>query len=75
MRFTVRGATLYVTALAWPESGKIVVKALGKGKREVKRVELLGHTGAVEWTQTELGLEVMMPEKRPGDFAYVLKIQ
>ncbi len=75
LRFTVKGATLYVAALAWPENGKIVVTALGKGKREVKRIELLGHAGKIEWKQTEDGLEVMMPEKRPCDFAYVLKIQ
>ena len=71
-RFTTKGKTLYAIALAWPSSGKLVVKSLtGQG---VKRVELLGYKGKLQWEQTSEGLVVTLPEKAPADFAVTLKI-
>ena len=32
LRFTTKGDTLYVFALAWPADGKLVVKSLGSGQ-------------------------------------------
>ena len=77
IRFTSKGATLYAIALGWPESGKLLVKTLARGSAawpgEIARVELLG-AGVVPFTRNESGLAVAMPERRPNDFAYALKI-
>ncbi len=78
LRFTTRGDTLYATALAWPNSGRVTIRSLGSGSglfmREVAKVELLGHRGALEWTRDEQGLTVQFPTEKPGDHAFSLKI-
>jgi alpha-L-fucosidase len=78
LRFTTRGDTLYATALAWPESGSITVRSLATGTglygRDVARVELLGHRGALEWTRDARGLVVQLPSEKPCDHAFSLKI-
>ena len=78
IRFTRKADTVYATLLAWPE-GEAVVKSLGTGagllKAEVTGVSLLGHEGALEWTQDEVGLRVTLPAGKPCDYAYVLKVE
>jgi alpha-L-fucosidase len=78
IRFTTKGETLYATALAWPEDGKVVIKTLAKGgshyPKEIGQVSLLGADGNLAFSRDETGLTVTMPEKKPNDFAYVLKI-
>ena len=78
IRFTRKADTVYGTLLAWPEA-EAVVKSLGTGagllKAEVTGVSLLGHEGALEWTQDEVGLRVTLPETPPCDYAYVLKVE
>jgi alpha-L-fucosidase len=77
IRFTTRGDTLYAIALAWPDSGELVIKSLGAGpnQTEVKDVSLLGHNGKLAWKQTKRGLEVTMPGAKPCDYAFALKIR
>jgi alpha-L-fucosidase len=72
IRFTTKGGTLFAIALAWPENGRLVVKSLAG--ENVKRVELLGHRGKLQWKQTDEGLVVTLPGKAPCDFAVTLKI-
>jgi alpha-L-fucosidase len=76
IRFTTRGDILYAIALAWPDSGKLVIKSLGGGanKTKVKDVSLLGYSGTLEWKQTARGLEVSLPGSKPCDYAFALKI-
>jgi alpha-L-fucosidase len=76
IRFTTRGDTLYAIALAWPESGKLVIKSLAAGgnRPHVKDVSLLGHDGRLGWKQTAQGLEVTLPAVRPCDHAFALRI-
>lgn len=78
IRFTTKGVTLYATALGWPANGKITITTLAKGSgsypKEVGRVELLGAKGALPFTRDGRGLTVTMPEKKPNEFAYVLRI-
>ena len=38
------------------------------------KVELLGHTGALEATQDEEGLKITLPADRPGNYDYTFKI-
>ena len=74
IRFTAKNGILYVTALAWPENRKLVVRSLAKGKAMVGRVGLVGHEGKLDWKQTARGLEVKLPETRPCEHAFVLKV-
>lgn len=77
-RFTIKGNTLYATALGWPGNGKILIKSLSKGNtlrpESVNRVEFLGR-GELKFEQKEDGLEVTLPENKPElNYAYSLKI-
>lgn len=78
IRFTTRGDTLYATALAWPENGRITIRSLGTGTglypREVAKVELLGCRPALAWTRDEGGLTVHLPEAKPCEHAFALKV-
>ncbi len=78
IRFTTKGETLYASVLAWPKNGKVVIKTLAAGAtifaREVARIELLGSEAPVTFSRDANGLWVNMPEMKPNDFAYVLKI-
>jgi len=77
-RFTTKGNVLYASAMGWPEAGPLVVRTLAGPSSgivgDVKSVELLGH-GPVSFKQTETGLVAVMPETKPCDIAYVLKIK
>jgi alpha-L-fucosidase len=41
---------------------------------KISKVELLGHTGKLKFTQDSQGLHVEFPAEKPCDYAYVLKI-
>ena len=77
LRFTTKGDTLYVFALAWPSDGKLIVKSLGANQPgihgDVTGVELLG-AGKVEFNREPTGLVVTLPEKQPCETAWALKI-
>ena len=78
VRFTTKPGALYAIALAWP--GKtFTVKALGTGaahaKGPVSGVSLLGHEGALTFSQDAAGLHVTLPEKAPGQHAFAFRIE
>jgi alpha-L-fucosidase len=79
IRFTAKGDTLYATALAWPADGKLTIRTLAAGSisypREVGQVELLGSKGALAFVRTADGLVVTLPEDKPNQYAFVLKIR
>ena len=64
--------TIYATALGWPASGKLTIKSLGENA--VKRVELLGHDGKIEWMQNADGLSVTLPTEPTSTIACSLKV-
>jgi alpha-L-fucosidase len=77
VRFTTKGQTLYAISLAWPANNELVIPALGEGKGlegKIEKIELLGHNGALEFTQDDAGLKVKFPAEKPCDYAYSLKI-
>ena len=78
IRFTAKADTLYATALAWPESRRIVIRSLARpGGREdsaVAKVDLLGHGEPIRWEQTAEGLVVTLPVARPTQPAPALRI-
>jgi alpha-L-fucosidase len=59
--------------MAWPGE-KAVVTSLPSSAGKVARVELLGHNGALRFTQNAQGLTVTMPREQPGQYAFALKI-
>jgi len=78
IRFTTKGPALYAIALGWPQDGQLTIKSLaapasGNGNR-IKRVELLGHKGRLNFTQSANGLVVSLPAEKPCDYAWSLKI-
>jgi len=79
VRFTKKGDTLYAILLDWPGDGESVVRSLAKTKNsdrnKISSVNLLGCPDKLEWSQTEKGLVVRMPAKKPCDYVYVLKIE
>jgi alpha-L-fucosidase len=78
VRFTSKGDVVYAFVMNWPESGKATLKSLAQGSehypREVSRVELLGSGAPLAFTRDAAGLTVNLPEQKPNDFAYGLKI-
>lgn len=77
IRFTTKGDTLYAIALAWPGE-RLVIKSLGKSMslwdREISNICLLGHEGQLEWSRDGSGLTVKLPDRKPCDHAFALKI-
>jgi alpha-L-fucosidase len=73
IRFTSNGETIYAIALAWPESGKLLVKSLAGDN--VKSVSLLGYDGELTWTRTQAGLEITLPSMRPCDHSFAFRIR
>ena len=77
VRFTKKGDVVYAFVMGWPADGKAVIKSLATGAahfpREVAKVELLG-SGEVKFSRDASGLAVNMPQQKPNDFAYALKI-
>jgi alpha-L-fucosidase len=76
IRFTTKSGTLYAILMAWPgERAVITSLASGKPSRgKIKSVRLLGHKGALSFSQDEMGLRVTMPPAQVGEYAFVLRI-
>jgi hypothetical protein len=76
IRFTRKGNTLYAFLMAWP-GDRATVTSLGSRQEtggKVAKVELLGHSGSLKFTQDAKGLAVTMPIEQPCKDAFVLKI-
>ena len=75
LRFTVKGDSLYVTALAWPEDGKITVRALSLPAfiGGIAQVRLLSGNRDVSWLRDEQGLHIACPGLS-GDTPVVFKV-
>ena len=76
IRFNQTKKHLYVTAMGWPEDGRLVIKSLAKGnkhfKKDISSVHLLGY-GQLKAQQTADGLVVNLP-KACNKIAPVLRI-
>ena len=63
--------------MSWPAGGKATIKSLAQGSenfpKEVAKVELLG-AGPLTFNRDASGLVVNLPEKKPNEYAYALKI-
>jgi len=79
IRFTRKDGVVYAILLEWPQSGRLEMPQLGRkgGVGSIADVSLLGHDGGVRWGQDagDRGvLRVVMPEERPCDHAWALRI-
>lgn len=75
IRFTCRRNTIYAILLAWPTQPLTIRSLSDFYPGEVRDVSLLGSEEPVTWRQTPEGLWVCLPQNRPCDYAYVLRIQ
>jgi alpha-L-fucosidase len=79
VRFTAKGKTVFAFVMGWPESGKVLIEAMGSPSAHlsgrIRRVELLGAKGALAFEQTAQGLQVTLPANIPAlAYANALKI-
>jgi alpha-L-fucosidase len=78
IRFTTKGTTLYAIALDWPGK-QMTVKSFGTAggmlDKKISSVKLLGSTKKLKWKQEAAGLVVELPEEKPCDFAFALKVE
>jgi len=77
VRFTTKGNVLYAVPLVWPE-GELTIQSLSTNLSlytdEIGSVELLGSDEPVQWSRGKRGLKVVLPRRRPSEYAPVLKI-
>ncbi|MBU2929866.1 alpha-L-fucosidase [Winogradskyella psychrotolerans] len=72
--FTQKENNIYAIAFQYPEN-KILIKSFkNENDFEIKAVELLGENSAVEWKQTDEGLEVDLNGQQIDKNGYALKI-
>lgn len=69
VRFTIKENILFAIFLGWPEQPQQIVKAV----TTASSVELLGY-GKLEFIVSSDGLKVNLPQQKPCNSAYVLKI-
>jgi alpha-L-fucosidase len=74
VRFTTKGDTLYALLTDWPSGGPVVIPPLAAAIGKIGRVELLGHSGSLTFAQDADGLKVTLPDKRPCDHVFTLKL-
>lgn len=76
IRFNQKGNILYVSLLGIPEEN-IQIKNLGTSiyHAKITKIEMLGSTEKIKWTQGADYLEIKKPGKIPNDIAVVFKIQ
>jgi alpha-L-fucosidase len=75
IRFTTKGKYLYAISYEWP-ANEISIASLARTNSagNISSVELLGHRGALEFSQDESGLKIKLPAGKPCDYAYAFKI-
>jgi alpha-L-fucosidase len=77
VRFTTKDGAIYAILLGIP-SGPVSIKSLGRDAhlldRDIARVELLGHPGALTWSQTPDALVIQPVIPAPCDYSLVYRI-
>ncbi len=78
IRFTTKPNVLYAICLAWPGQ-KVNISSLSTRtylcKGGIRDIRMLGDGVALKWKRDASGLTVEMPQQKPCDYAYVLKIR
>jgi alpha-L-fucosidase len=71
-RFTQKDNTVYAFIMEWPEDRSVSLASFAGEK--IVNVELLGH-GPVVYTVAKNGLDVTLPDNKPCESAFTLKIK
>lgn len=75
IRFTCRDNILYASLLGWPEDGKVLIESAAQlFSEEIQEIRMLGDGAPLAWEFTDNGVLVKLPEKKPCEYAWVLKI-
>ena len=82
IRYTTKAGAVYAFLMAWPTDGQVILRQLATGAGHITQVTLLGsaqpantpQAPQLQWAQTPEGLRVTLPSKKPGDYAYTLRI-
>ena len=78
IRFTTKGNALYAIALGWPDDKRLTIRALARtgdsSVNRIKKIELLGKSGKLKFTQTTEGLSVELPDQKLSDLTCAIKI-
>ncbi len=78
VRFTTKDGVLYAICFGWPETGRLTVRSLPVGKAlafgAINQVRMLGVEKPLSFSRDDQGLTVQLPDRKPCDFARVLKI-
>ena len=78
LRFTTRAGVVYAHVLGWPDDGVVRIENFRKDRRflprDLAKVELLGHRGELKYVRDDDAMKVTLPDQRPGDFAWCLKL-
>jgi alpha-L-fucosidase len=75
IRFTTKGEDLYAISFDWPSNGICIASLSATNSAgNISAVELLGHKGALEFSQDGNGLTIKLPAEKPCDYAYSFKI-
>jgi alpha-L-fucosidase len=75
IRFTTKGDILYIFVMGVPEKQAIIpLNATNNAAiAKIAHLELLGHTGKLEWMQSNSGVNVQIPEELRSKFAIVFQ--
>ena len=75
IRFTAKDGVVYAWLMAWPDDRGVLVRSLGTGEGAVADVSVLGCPDRIDWKQDADGLRVTLPDKRPCEVAWCLKVK
>ena len=79
IRYTTRAGNLYAIVLGWPANGEVRLQSLFRGTPylpgRVSSVALVGSAAHLVWKQASDGLHIELPQVRPQESAYVLRIR
>jgi alpha-L-fucosidase len=72
IRFTVKNGSLFACALAWPASGRLLIRSLAGAS--VQSVNLLHGGDSLKFKRRADGMEVQLPSQQRGDHAFALRL-
>lgn len=77
VRFTVAkdGSALYALIFCGPADQRVVIRSLPSASGRISRIDMLGHSGTLTWKQGADGLVVTLPDHKPCDYLYALRIR
>jgi alpha-L-fucosidase len=78
LRFTRKCGTVYAIVLDWPGDNQVLeIDKLSErfAPETITAVSLLGHRGTIRWERDRRGLRLTMPAAKPGEHAFVFKVE